>query len=101
MKNQITVLAFFILSLTVSAQSPNYQKAMGQAMTAFAGAQTADDFNTSSNTFARIAAAGEGHYLPDYYAALSLINQSFRVKEAAQRDQLADKALDHIAAAEA
>ncbi|NEN22687.1 hypothetical protein G3O08_04095 [Cryomorpha ignava] len=100
MKNQLSVLVLFFFTLTLSAQSPTYQKAMGQAMTAFAEAQTAADFTATANTFTRIAAAGDGEYLPDYYAALSLINQSFRVKDSAERDQLADKAMEHIDAAE-
>lgn len=100
MKNQLSVLAIFFFSITLSAQSPTYQKAMGQAMAAFAEAQTAADYTATANTFTRIAAAGDGEYLPDYYAALSLINQSFRVKDSAERDQLADNAMAHIEAAE-
>lgn len=101
MKNQILVLVLFLFSLTVSAQSPSYQQAMGQAMSEFAEAQTAEDFNASANTFSRIAAAGDDQYLPDYYAALSLINQSFRISDGAERDLLADKAMAHIESAEA
>lgn len=100
MKNQLSVLAIFFFSLTLSAQNPTYQKAMGEALTTFAEAQTAADLAASANTFTRIAAAGEGEYLPDYYAALSLINQSFRIKDGAERDLLADNAMAHIEAAE-
>lgn len=101
MKNQILVLVLFLSTLALHAQDPAYQQAMGQAMGAFAEAQTAEDFNTSANTFARIATASEGEYLPDYYAALSLIIESFYLQDGGERDQLADKALLHIEAAEA
>lgn len=100
MKNLISVLGFILLSFTVSGQNARYQKAMKQAMTAFAGAKTSSDFNASANTFARIAANSESHYLPDYYAALALIYQSFGGGEAADRDQMVERALEHIAAAE-
>lgn len=101
MKNQILVLVLFLSTLALNAQNASYQQAMGQAMGAFAEAQTAEDFDTSANTFARIAAVSEGEYLPNYYAALSLIIQSFYLKDGGKRDQLADRAMEHIEAAEA
>ena len=101
MKNQILVLVLFLCSLGMHAQDGAYQQAMGEAMGTFAKAQSAEDFKTSANTFARIAAASKGEYLPDYYAALSLIIESFYVQDGGERDQLADQAMKYIEAAEA
>ena len=101
MKNQILVLVLFLSIFSLNAQDPAYQQAMGQAMGTFAEAKTAEDYNGAANTFARIATVSKGEYLPDYYAAFSLIIESFYLKDDAKRDQLADQAMEHIKAAEA
>lgn len=100
MKNSILLLVFFFVSFSISAQDGAYQQAMGKAMTEFGQAKTAEGFKSASNSFARIAENNQGQYLPDYYAALTLITQTFYMKDAAERDAIADKALKHIEAAE-
>ncbi len=100
MKNSILLLVLFFVSLTISAQDGAYQQAMGKAMGEFGQAKTPEGFKSASNSFARIAENNQGQCLPDYYAALSMITQTFYMKDAAERDALVDKAIKHIEAAE-
>jgi tetratricopeptide (TPR) repeat protein len=96
MKTSTTLLIALLLSVFVKAQNPGYQKAMGEALTEMGTAQTAEDLQEAANSFSRIATMADGDYLPDYYAALSQINRSFRMQSAAERDKALEAARAHV-----
>lgn len=78
------VLAFFAFLLP--AQNDRYVSAMNAAVAQLDTARSAADFQAAANTFARIAAAEPGQWLPEYYAAFSNLMVAFPLfsKDAAQ-----------------
>ncbi|MEQ1745035.1 MAG: hypothetical protein ABMA02_06405 [Saprospiraceae bacterium] len=78
------VLAFFAFLLP--AQNDRYVSAMNAAVAQLDTARSATDFQAAANTFARIAAAEPGQWLPEYYAAFSNLMVAFPLfsKDAAQ-----------------
>ncbi|MBK8968513.1 MAG: hypothetical protein IPM36_17975 [Lewinellaceae bacterium] len=75
-----TFVLFCMLALTagfLTAQSAQYTTAMTAAVAQLDSAQTADDYQASANTFARIAAAEPAEWLPHYYAAFSNLMVGF------------------------
>ena len=70
-------------------------------MQLFSQAETADDFNEAANAFSRIADVSKDEYLPDYYAALTQIIESFYLTDAGKRDEIIAQAQEHIAKADA
>jgi len=92
---------FALLFSTISvAQSPAYQRAMGEALGQMGAAESPDDLLAAANTFERISAQAPDQYLPNYYAALSLINRSFMLSTADEKDQSLNRALELVEKAE-
>lgn len=102
MKTISTIIILFFAALTLNAQSPAYQKAMGQALGQMGQANTAEDLQNAANTFDRIATQAPDQYLPKYYAALNMIHQSFNMKDAtlAEKDAVLDGAMAQVVAAQ-
>lgn len=98
-----SILSFLVLftSICLFAQNGAYQKAMGEALGQFGQAKTAEDLHATANTFERIATQAKKEMLPHYYAALVLINSSFQMQNATERDQVIDRAMDHVEKASA
>ncbi len=73
-------LFVFLLSLSTTlafAQNDQYNAAMADAVARFDSAAGPADFQALANTFARIAAAEPGEWLPQYYAAFSNLMVAF------------------------
>lgn len=100
MKTLIFTIGLLFLGLTTQAQNPQYMKAMGKALTEMGKAQSAEDIQKVANTFDRIAAQAPTEYLPNYYAALNMIHQSFRTRGTAERDIILDGALERVKTAQ-
>lgn len=96
MKKVTLVFAILLIAIFAKAQDKKYQKAMGQAMQAWAKAEGPADYTEVVNAFSRIAAGQDTSYLPDYYAAYVQIIESFYLTDAATRDKLLDEAQKHI-----
>jgi cell division protein YceG involved in septum cleavage len=80
MKKQFLILALCLtLGFTVNAQDA-YVAAMQKEMTQMKTAVSAQDLQKVANGFARIAEMAQGEWLPDYYAALALVNAGFRTQ---------------------
>jgi hypothetical protein len=101
MKNSVLSLLVLLLSIGSFAQDGAYERAMGQALGQFGQAQTAEDLHTTANTFERIASQAPDELYPHYYAALVLINSTFSMKAAGEKDQVLDRAMEHIKKADA
>ncbi len=100
MKKQLLILVLCLsFGLTVNAQDA-YVAAMQKELAQMQTAASAQDLQKVANGFARISEMAQGEWLPDYYAALALVNAGFRtqggleVKDAlyAQAKKHADKA---------
>lgn len=75
-----TSVLFCMLALTtgfLTAQIPQYTTAMTTAVAQLDSAKSADDYQATANTFARIAAAEPTEWLPHYYAAFSNLMVGF------------------------
>ncbi|MBK8922428.1 MAG: hypothetical protein IPM81_13140 [Saprospirales bacterium] len=79
MKQSILLFALALDYLTLSAQSNPYQSAMEKAMVQIDSARGPADFQAAANTFARIAAAEPGQWLPPYYAAFCHLIGAFQL----------------------
>lgn len=102
MKTISTIIVLLFTAISLNAQSPAYQKAMGQALGQMAQAENAEDLQNAANTFDRISAQAPDQYLPKYYAALSMIHQSFYMNGAslAEKDAVLDAAMERVVAAQ-
>jgi tetratricopeptide (TPR) repeat protein len=93
-----SVLSFLVLFTAIGlfAQNGAYQQAMGKAMAQFGQAKTTEELHAAANNFERIATQAEGEMLPHYYAAFVLINSSFQMQNATEKDQVLDRAMEHV-----
>ena len=96
MKNFVCLFAALFLSVAVFAQNTKYTAAMTKAMTELDSAKTIAQHLDAANSFARIASAEPKEWLPDYYAAFSLVSAAFM-----QLRETPAKALETIDAAQA
>ncbi len=98
-----SVLSFLVLFSAISlfAQKGAYEQAMGSALAQFGQAKTTEELHATANNFERIAATSEGEMYPNYYAALVLLNSSFQIETAAEKDKAIDRAMEHIKQADA
>lgn len=85
-----------ILSLAIAtqgfAQSEKFTKAMTNALAQWDSAKTADDMQSISATFERIADAEKTQWLPYYYASLSQVLYAFMKNDIPNNDAYAGKA---------
>ncbi len=92
MKKIIFSLAIIAASISATAQSEKYQKAMAANLAKMETAKSPLDFQTLSAGFERIASAEKDQWLAYYYAAHTQILNGFMQKEATGNDAIADKA---------
>jgi len=95
----IAAILLIIGAGTLSAQSPKYHAAMGNALRIMSTAENTGDYSKAAAAFERIsesAKSAEEKHWPIYYNALNLINANWTVQDAARRDELLQKALDLI-----
>ncbi|OQP46612.1 hypothetical protein [Niastella populi] len=85
-----------VLSVAIAAQgfgqSEKFTKAMTAAIAKWDSAKTADDMQSISATFERIADAEKTQWLPYYYASLSQVIYGFMKNDMANNDAFASKA---------
>jgi hypothetical protein len=85
-----------VLSLAIAtqgfAQSEKFTKAMTTAIAQWDSAKTADDMQSISATFERIAEAEKTQWLPYYYASLSQVIYGFMKNDMPNNDAYAGKA---------
>lgn len=85
-----------VLSIVVStqgfAQSEKFTKAMTAAIAQWDSAKTADDMQSISATFERIAEAEKTQWLPYYYASLGQVLYAFMKNDMSNNDAYAGKA---------
>lgn len=94
------ILIASTLFCTLSMAQNKFETAMKQGLQKFEAAKTADDFNTLSATFERIADAEKTQWLPYYYASLTQVLKCFQT-EGDAKDKICDKAQDLLSKAEA
>ena len=92
MKKIIFSMLCLVTVASVNAQSDKYQKAMTANLAKFDSAKTAQDFQTLSASFERIANAEKNQWLPYYYAAQAQIIYGFVKNTPAENDAIAEKA---------
>jgi hypothetical protein len=87
MKKYMIMIALYSLSIQLSfAADPAYQKAMGAQLQKLETAQSAEQLRDAANGFSRIAEMNQDEWLPNYYAALALINAGFRTEGLQAKD---------------
>jgi hypothetical protein len=101
MKKSVLSFALFFIAISLFAQNGAYQQAMGAALGQLGEAKTTEEMHAAANTFERIAVQAEGEMLPHYYAALVLINSSFQMQNASEKDKVIDRAMEHVKKAKA
>ncbi|MFN0015361.1 MAG: hypothetical protein ACKVU2_12510 [Saprospiraceae bacterium] len=94
MKKICFSLVITIVPIFLAAQNDRYVSAMTAAVAQLDTARVMGDFQASANTFARIAAAEPGQWLPEYYAAFSNLMIAFPLfsKDAVQAMRTLDGA---------
>jgi hypothetical protein len=99
---KLIIFALFIFNgiLPVSAQNPEYVKAMEEVVSAVQSAQFGSDLTEHENKFERIASVETKEWLPNYWAAYCLMMNSYIEKDADKKDLLLEKAEKMIATAE-
>ena len=81
MKKYTFMIAILMFSIQLSfAADPAYQKAMGAQLEKMSSAQSVEQLRDAANGFSRIAEMNQDEWLPNYYAALALINAGFRTE---------------------
>lgn len=100
MKHTILIITS-VLAMNVSFAGGNkkYIKALESNITALYAADTVVAFDPIANKFMRIAEAEKNQWLPYYYASLSYVFKSFRIKDNTQRDEILDQAQSQLALA--
>ncbi|NDK56456.1 hypothetical protein [Pontibacter fetidus] len=97
MKKQILlIVTAILLALNTFAQKGNYEAAIGQNLESMRNAKTVQEYQQVVNKFERIAAAEPNEWLPAYYATLTYINMSDDETDGDKKDQLLDKAQQHL-----
>ncbi len=97
MKKYLSILAILIFAIQLSyAADPAYQKAMGAQLEKMQTAETAEQLRDAANGFNRIAEMNKEEWLPNYYAALALINAGFRSEEIKTKDAFYNEAKNYI-----
>ena len=97
MKATIITIALLVSGIfTVTAQDGAYERAMAKAMEQMESAQSPDQMLSAANTFERISQKATDQYLPSYYVALNLLNYNWTLKDPGQRDEIIDRAIEHV-----
>lgn len=99
MYRNLCIALLLIATTSVQAQESKYENAMLQNITALDDLSKPENLVPLAATFERIALAEKDKWLPFYYAALANLWKGF-LDEAANKDELANKAETLIAKAE-
>ena len=97
----VTLMLLLMPGLTIIAQDGAYEKAMAKALMEMKAAETPDAMLAAANTFERIGHKATDEYLPNYYAALNLLNYYWTLQDPAQRDEVIDRAMEQVKKAQA
>lgn len=98
MKKYILIIALVFSGLTSAfANDSAYIKAMKKQLESLEKAKTPAELQNVANAFMRISEMNSDGWLPDYYAALALINAGFLSKEGIrEKDAFYNEAKKHI-----
>jgi multidrug efflux pump subunit AcrA (membrane-fusion protein) len=96
MKNLIFLFVCLFAGASVFAQNAKYTAAMTKALAQLDSAETPAQQLDAANSFARVASAEPKEWLPNYYAAFSMVSAAF-----SQLKENPAKALETIDAAQA
>lgn len=88
----IAVITLITISSVASGQEDRYTAAMKNAIELMDQAAGPAEFTECANRFERIASAEKDRWLPNYYAAYSLVVMSFEEQDGEKRDQILDRA---------
>jgi hypothetical protein len=100
MKKMILAAALAVSSLAVNAQSEKYASTMTELSTSFQ-TQFEGSLIPLVNKMERVATAETKEWLPQYWVAFGLINESYRITNNDEKDVMLDKAETFIKKAEA
>lgn len=88
----ILILGIVIATIANAGNNKKYIKTMEGTIEQLYAAQTVESFDPVTNKFTRIAEAEGDKWMPYYYAALSNVFKSFRMKDMGARDGVLDQA---------
>ncbi|PSR54375.1 hypothetical protein AHMF7605_13065 [Adhaeribacter arboris] len=95
MKTVLFILSFILVATSTFAQN-TFVTAMAGAISDLQKAKTSAELQGTVNKFERIASSETKEYLPLYYAAQGYIQMSFLEQEGTKKDQLLDRAQQHL-----
>ncbi|RMG72560.1 MAG: hypothetical protein D6722_05195 [Bacteroidetes bacterium] len=96
MRHFLLLLAPFLLCASLSGQSQVFFQKVQWGMRHIAYAQSLAEIDKAVSIFKEMSGDNHGSYLPDYYAALSLIFKTNYVEDLDTRDALVDEALTYL-----
>ncbi|WP_420388592.1 tetratricopeptide repeat protein [Roseivirga sp.] len=97
MKKLVLIIGIIVAGFSLQAQNQQaYINAMAKGLSSLGSAQSLEEFQSVAGQFERIAANVQDQWHPQYYAALTYINMSFRVEGIDKKDQLTDQAQPFI-----
>lgn len=100
MKKLTLIIGILVATISLQAQNQEaYIQAMSKGLEDLGQAKSTEQLQSTAAQFERIAAVAKDQWEPNYYAALTLINMSFRKSALEEKDQLTDKAQGFIDAA--
>lgn len=102
MQKSLFTLIFSLFALAAQAQTPNekFVKAMEKALSGMDTLKTAEQWQTASNNFERIAQKEQKEWLPAYYVALSQTMIFNLSQDQTKYEALAKKADEYITKAD-
>jgi tetratricopeptide (TPR) repeat protein len=95
MKTLLLTFSFILAIINTFAQNA-YVTALAGAVTELQNARNPTELQTTINKLERIAGSETKEYPPRYYAAQGYIQMSFMEKEGGKKDQLLDRAQQHL-----
>ncbi len=95
----LLTLILFVVAGTVFGNE-KFISAMEKGIDMIEKAKTADEVQLAANYFERIASAEPKEWTPLYYAAYANFNLNFYQKDGTKKDELFNKALEQLTAAE-
>ncbi len=99
MKKLVVIFSILMISVSTFAQKEKFEALMTEQAIAIQK-NFESSYMPMANKMERIAAAEPKEWTPQYWVAYCLINESFKLKEAAERDLLLEKAEAFIEKAE-
>jgi len=100
MKKLVLFLSVAIGISVAHAQNAKFTGTMKKFISTVDTAKTGEDFQNAANNFERVANAEKTEWLPNYYAAFSLVMKAYTEKDTKNIDPLLDKADAFLSAAE-